>query len=115
MPHINTFPALIRTTIREQNYIGWDHFICGRITISWSGIISDHLQQNQIKHMNTEQWGVDLLSINWKNILDIWKQRNSETLGATETEKSEHRKKTSLEESKSCNENIKTCQNLIEY
>jgi hypothetical protein len=39
-----------------------------------------------------EQWGPDILSINWRHILTIWNQRNTGTLGSTETDKEEKRK-----------------------
>jgi hypothetical protein len=29
----------------------------------------------QIKNMNAEKWGADLLLLNWKHILKIWRER----------------------------------------
>jgi hypothetical protein len=93
-PCLNNFDRSTRTVIREQNQIGWDHFMRGRLVISWEAIIKEHLRQYQIKNTNAEQWAIEMLNINWKHILAIWNQRNKETLGDTEEEKQERQKNT---------------------
>jgi hypothetical protein len=69
----------------KQQQFGWDHFIQGRMVISWSMILNETIHQNQIKNTNSEQWVTDLHSINWKYILSLWNHRNTETLGAATT------------------------------
>jgi hypothetical protein len=59
IPAINTFPVIMRTTIQEQDQVGWDHFIPGRMVTSWSMIINDNIHQKEIKHINAEQWATD--------------------------------------------------------
>jgi hypothetical protein len=92
LPEVNAIPVSLRTVFREQMLIGWDQFIRGRITMSWSEIINNHLEERKIKNINAEQWGTDLLSINWRFVIRMWNQRNQEVLGSTETEKEERRK-----------------------
>jgi hypothetical protein len=69
--------------IYQQNNIGWNHFIRGRLSIEWGNIVQSHLETNQIKNMSAEKWGSDLLFINWKHILKIWRERCEEVHGKT--------------------------------
>jgi hypothetical protein len=92
LPHLNTFPISVRATIRAQSNIGWDHFIRVRLTSSWGENINNQLQRSQIKNTTAEQWGTDLLNINWKHIITLWDQISCEQLGSNNTEKQEHRR-----------------------
>jgi hypothetical protein len=67
----------------QQSDIGWKHFIRGQLTIEWGNIIHRHLQKENITNMNAEKWGSDLLYINWKHILKIWRVRCKELHGTT--------------------------------
>jgi hypothetical protein len=67
----------------QQSAIGWKHFIRGRLTIEWGNIIHRHLQKENITNMNAEKWGSDLLYINWKHVLKIWRVRCEELHGTT--------------------------------
>jgi hypothetical protein len=66
-----------------QANIGWQHFVRGRIIIAWGSMISNHLATQKTHIFNAEQWGTNLLSINWKYILQLWEARNKETHGDT--------------------------------
>jgi hypothetical protein len=88
----NEASVLTRRANREQDRLGWDQFLRGRLTIMWGGIINNHLQRRKITNITTAQWGVTLLSINWKDIIAIWLQRNEEQQGATALEKSHQNK-----------------------
>jgi hypothetical protein len=46
-------------------------------------IVYKHLVNQSRYKINTEQWGVKLLSINWKFILKIWAFPNMEVKGET--------------------------------
>jgi hypothetical protein len=48
---------LTRKAAREQIRLGWDHFIGGRLTITWGETINEHLQGQQIKNFSAKQWG----------------------------------------------------------
>jgi hypothetical protein len=66
-----------------QAEIGWQHFVRGQIIIAWGSIINNHLATQKTHKFNAEQWGTNLLSINWKYILQLWEARNQETHGDT--------------------------------
>jgi hypothetical protein len=93
MPPAHEMPVLVRTGFREQSDIGWDHFIQGRMSMTWGELIKRQLEIRSIKNQKAEQWGTDLISIHWKNILNMWNQRSIEVSGSTEEEKQERRKR----------------------
>ena len=72
--------------MKQQQAIGWRHFIRGRISIEWGNCIHDHIQKQAITGITADQWGSMLLSINWKHILTIWKARNATEHGNTTEE-----------------------------
>jgi hypothetical protein len=56
-PPCNHDSQKTRHLARDQGRIGRDHFLRGRIALSWRREIHDHLQRNQIKNITAEQWG----------------------------------------------------------
>jgi hypothetical protein len=46
-------------------------------------IIQHHLEVHQIKNLSAEKWGAGLLFINWKYILQIWRERCDDIHGKT--------------------------------
>jgi hypothetical protein len=60
-------------------------------------IIHQHLEKEKITNINAEKWGSDLLYINWKHILTIWRER-CEDLHGTTPEQIETNKKSRLYE-----------------
>jgi hypothetical protein len=111
MPSVHKMPLLVRTLFREQSDIGWDHFIQGRMSMTWVELIIRQLETKNIKNQKAEQWGTDLIIIYWKNILNMWNQRNVEVLGSTEEEKQEQRKRILIKVKKNNNKNILICLN----
>jgi hypothetical protein len=59
---------------QQQNIIGWQHFIRGRLSFEWGKAISSQLSTDQFHHMSAEKWAADLLYINWQYILRIWRE-----------------------------------------
>jgi hypothetical protein len=55
-------------------------------------IINEHLSKQSRYSFNAEHWGVKILSINWKYIIQLWSVRNTEVHGDTK-EKTEYIKR----------------------
>jgi hypothetical protein len=87
-----TFEDLTKAT-QQQQRIGWRHFIRGRLSIEWGKFINLHLIQEKLYDISAEKWASDLLSINWKHILKIWRERCLEVHGSTPEEMEKHTKK----------------------
>jgi hypothetical protein len=85
------------SAIKQQNNIGWDHFVRGRIAIEWGALINRQLKEKKIpsEEMDAETWGAKMISINWKYVLEMWKLRNDEEHG-TDAETIEKKKKERL-------------------
>jgi hypothetical protein len=92
-------PELLLATEQQQK-IGWKHYIRGRMTIEWGNIIHRHIEKEKIINMTAEKWGANLLSIHWKHILKIWKERCEEIHGTTPEQIEQHKKERFLEEIK---------------
>jgi hypothetical protein len=73
----------LHKAVSTQELIGWQHLARGRMTIEWGHSINQHLANQDKYKINAEQWGAKILSINWKYILQIWQQRNTEVHGTT--------------------------------
>jgi hypothetical protein len=77
----------------QQQLIGWRHFIRGRLSIAWGTTINLHLEKERLHHINAEKWAADLLHINWRHILKIWRERCSEVHGSNPAEVEQNTKK----------------------
>ena len=88
----------LQKAIKQQDDIGWRHFIRGRLTIEWGNIIAAHIKTCNIKKYNAEKWGANLLAINWKYILKIWRQRCEDVHGATKADMDRLKKEKLLKE-----------------
>ena len=75
----------VQAAITAQENIGWEHFMRGRITMQWGDLINHHLKDNKIQpeEMDAEQWGMKLININYKHVLELWDLRNVEVFGTT--------------------------------
>jgi hypothetical protein len=69
----------------NQESIGWKHFVRGRLDIEWGNLINKHLARQTKYKFNAEHWGMKLLSINWKYVLQMWEIRNKEVKTDTPT------------------------------
>jgi hypothetical protein len=83
---------------QQQNIIGWQHFIRGRLSFEWGKAISVHLSTDQFHHMSAKKWAADLLYINWQYILQIWRERCTEIHGINPAEIEQKTKIRCLEE-----------------
>jgi hypothetical protein len=81
----------------KQAAIGWEHFVRGRISISWGNIVNKQLS-GTTDNFNTEAWGSKLVSINFKYILLLWEHRCKEEHGKNAEEIEYNLKRKLLEE-----------------
>jgi ribonuclease HI len=88
---------IIKVTAKQQD-IGWSHFIRGRLSIDWGNLINNHLGSANITSINAEKWGTDLLRINWKYVLKIWRERCDELHGKTSEQNECYEKNRLIEE-----------------
>jgi hypothetical protein len=72
----------------------------GRISITWEEIINNHLTSNMITNITAEQWGEQLIQINWRYILQMWYVRNEAIRETTKEEQNAKRKHQMMEEFK---------------
>jgi hypothetical protein len=92
--------ADLRKAVREQNQIGWDHFVKGRLTKEWASFINHEMTRKKIdtKYYSAEKWGSDIISINWKYVLELWQARNADEHGTDQKEQHEKAKEKLLAE-----------------
>jgi hypothetical protein len=81
----------------QQKRIGWRHFVRGQVARKWSGIIADHIEEQELKG-TSKQWCVQLIRTNWKNVLKLWAQRNEDIHGTTPEQKEIKKKNSMIEE-----------------
>jgi hypothetical protein len=84
--------------LKKQQLIGWRHFIRGRISIEWGKILSQHLVTEKLNQISAEKWAADLLYINWKHILKMWRDRCVKLHGNTPDAIEQNTKNRSLHE-----------------
>ena len=65
----------IRKAIRDQNDIGWEQFLLGRISYRWSNIQLTYYQKRHMKKTG-EKWAEKLIQYIWKLHWGIWNHRN---------------------------------------
>jgi hypothetical protein len=70
---LETCSTDLNQAYHQQQTIEWRHFIRGRLTIEWGKIISGHLINAKLHNITAEKWATDLIYINWKHILKIWR------------------------------------------
>ena len=75
----------LEAAYKEQNQIGWGHFLRGRISLLWANFINFEIDLNnqegrtkKFKYKSAEEWGINLILIQWMYIQKIWIERNQE-------------------------------------
>ena len=89
---IETFSSNIQQAFNNQSTIGWDHFVRGRISLTWGAIVNDLLIKQQF---DTEAWGTKIIDINFKYLLLFWEHLCNNEHGTTKEEQ-ESKLKTKL-------------------
>ena len=65
----------MREAVKEQDNIGWDHFLLGRISNRWSRIQDRHYKCIHSRRTG-ERWAADLIMKVWKFHWSMWNHRN---------------------------------------
>jgi hypothetical protein len=89
---LDTFSNKIQLAFRHQSMIGWDHFVRGRISITWGNLINDTITKQEF---DAEKWGTKIIDINFKYLLLFWEHRCLNEHGTTGDEQ-ESKLKTKL-------------------
>ena len=89
---LDNFSTKIQQAFRHQSKIGWDHFVRGRISITWGNLLNDTITKQQF---DAEKWGTQIIDINFKYLLLFWEQRCMNEHGTT-SEEQESKLKTKL-------------------
>ena len=83
---------------QDQTLIGWEHFVRGRLSIHWQGLIANHLASRPSepggKHSHktkkkkksdqittSVEWATRLIVAMWHGVLILWDLRNRELHG----------------------------------
>jgi ribonuclease HI len=91
-PNIRTMvdnPSLtLIQAVQDQNQLGWDQFISGRISINWEKLYAyDIATMDRPERKNTpEHWGKVIISTTHKFIVNSWKTRNDREYNNEDTE-----------------------------
>ena len=73
------YPASLQVLIQDQQLIGWDQFLKGRISKLWVNIHQKQLTQRniQITLFNSGVgWSSHLIAIIWSHVYSVWITRN---------------------------------------
>lgn len=90
----------VKAAFLQQQRVGWDQFLLGRIAIGWNTFIEHHLLYHNISEdsITSELWATKLISTNWNAMLSLWEARNEIVHGATDEEKTKKYKHKLLQE-----------------
>jgi hypothetical protein len=83
-PHVNVneiapdASPFFKQTVLEQESIGWDQILKGRLSIKWGELYNHDIAIDKLKLTlkDAETWGKRILGIIWKFVMDMWKIRN---------------------------------------
>jgi hypothetical protein len=62
---------------QEQNMIGWDHWLKGRISREWETLVNCDIKNEDsgIKYNLSEKWAQEDIAMSWDFIHDMWLQK----------------------------------------
>jgi hypothetical protein len=71
--------STLKKAIEEQEEIGWDHFIKGRISQTWSCLYQYDIEtkEHNQKYVTVEKWDKEIVRIGWDFVLEAWSHRNN--------------------------------------
>jgi hypothetical protein len=66
------------TTVQEQQKIGWEQVLKGRLSRKWGELYNYDIEQDKLKMTlkDAEQWGKKVIIVIWKFVTDMWRIRN---------------------------------------
>jgi hypothetical protein len=74
-PTYNNRSNHLNLEIREQDKIGWDNLIKGRMVRQWIEYVKQHIQNENIK-LKASAWAPKIIQALWDHMLRLWKYRN---------------------------------------
>jgi hypothetical protein len=73
---------LINDAFVSQNYIGWGHFLRGRLSLHWKRCIAEYYKVCQPgDKFNPNLWMQKMINMLWQVFLTIWQTWNGELYG----------------------------------
>lgn len=78
LPILPTLPPAIQHAYNDQQQIGWQHLLRGRLAFRWGTLVANHLASKKVPEaeMTALIWGRKLVKLIFNYILDLWKSRN---------------------------------------
>ena len=76
-PNIDHLPKTLRNVITTQRSIGWQQFLEGLISSSWSSYMDNYYRLSQTLK-NGQTWTSRLYHLTWNLIFHIWEDRNNQ-------------------------------------
>jgi hypothetical protein len=69
---------VLRVAINEQNRLGWDQWFKGRISRNWGELYLQNMinTDQTVTPVIVERWGVKMIRMIFKFVLDSWQTRN---------------------------------------
>ena len=85
--HLANIPVGYEKLIAEQNEIGWDNFMKGRISNEWITKQQQHLQSKELitTRNNGTTWATTIISTIWTDWIKLWEMRNEDRHGKDKT------------------------------
>jgi hypothetical protein len=65
----------LKLVIREQDKIGWDNLIKGRMGIHWIEYVKKHIQKENIK-LQAQLWAPNMILALWNHMIQMWQCQN---------------------------------------
>jgi hypothetical protein len=66
----------LKLAFREQDKIGWDNLLKGRMGKQWIEYVKKHLDHKNIK-LQAKEWAPKMILALWDQILRLWQYRNN--------------------------------------
>jgi hypothetical protein len=68
----------LKQAVEDQNKIGWDQWLKGRISIKWGEMVNYDLINKKVPKagMSAEKWGKEVIVKSWQFVLECWFTRN---------------------------------------
>jgi hypothetical protein len=78
----------LRAAVLQQNKIGWNHFLRGRISKSFQTMVNDS-RDIPLSAYESNKWTIWIIRSTWTHVSDIWTLRNKHLHGNTIEETAE--------------------------
>jgi hypothetical protein len=65
----------LKLEFREQDKIGWDNLLKGRMGRQWIAYVKQHIEHESIK-LQTKEWAPKMILAPWDHMLRIWQYWN---------------------------------------